>query len=129
MKFLINCKKCGNCCLETEMLLSINDIHSIINNVRPSFQFFEEKNGYLFLLNISGHCIFFDDLKKKCKIYEFRPQGCRFYPLIYDNGKCVVDNDCTNRKNIRSIDKNITIQVMEFIELLERERKARLITR
>ena len=88
MNTLKNCLKCGNCCIDTEMQLSNNDVQRINEAIRPNFEFFFEDGGYLYLLNISGHCIFFNEKNKSCKIYQYRPKGCKFYPYVYDDGKC-----------------------------------------
>ena len=94
------CIDCGNCCCETEMILSIRDVDRIRNNDPknlPIANFIEKTDDGLFQLrNKNGFCVFFDSTIKLCKIYEARPQGCRFYPLIYDSDKklCVLDQDC-----------------------------------
>ena len=43
-----------------------------------------------------GYCVLFDSKTKLCKVYENRPQGCRFYPLTFnlDTKLCVLDEDC-----------------------------------
>ncbi len=82
------CQDCGECCLITEMILSKEDIKRIIksspNNLKKEEFVFKNKEGFFQLKNISEHCVFFDFLSKQCKVYESRPQGCRFYPLIFD---------------------------------------------
>ncbi|MFX1450464.1 MAG: YkgJ family cysteine cluster protein [Promethearchaeota archaeon] len=123
------CIKCGNCCLDTEMMLSNDDITNIINKVKPKNKFYEEKDGYLYLINYENRCIFFNVLDKKCTIHRYRPRGCRLYPFIYDNGECVVDKDCLNRENIKYIKKSKSKKVKKFIELLEKERKERLMSK
>jgi Fe-S-cluster containining protein len=93
------CENCGKCCLETEMILSQQDIKIIISNLpnikRQDFTFKNINEQYQ-LKNIEGHCFFFDFPNRECKIYKLRPQGCRFYPLIYDFNKkdCRLDDDC-----------------------------------
>jgi len=94
------CENCGECCLETEMILSKSDINRIIKNspkslIKNDFVF-KNNDGFFQLKNIRDQCIFFNSLLKKCKIYEFRPQGCRFYPLIFDffTKNSIFDNDC-----------------------------------
>ncbi|MFX1257541.1 MAG: YkgJ family cysteine cluster protein [Promethearchaeota archaeon] len=94
------CYNCGNCCLDTEMILSKEDIDLILknslNDLRKENFVFKNNNGYFQLKNIDHHCVFFDILSKTCKMYEIRPQGCRYYPLIYDydKNKCIFDNNC-----------------------------------
>ena len=94
------CVDCGNCCRETEMILSDRDVVRIKNNAPKNLRItnFVEKttDGLFQLKNADGYCVFFDPTIKSCKIYTVRPQGCRFYPLIYDSDKkiCVLDQEC-----------------------------------
>lgn len=94
------CENCGECCLRTEMILSKNDVDKIIKispeNLQKEDFAFKNKNGFFQLKNIKDHCTFLEPLSKKCKIYEYRPQGCRFYPLIFDfqEKNCIFDIDC-----------------------------------
>jgi len=95
-----NCVNCGICCRETEMILSARDVDRIKNDAPKNLRItnFVKKtvDGLFQLKNVDGHCVFFDPTTKLCKIYEVRPQGCRFYPLIYDSDKrlCVLDQEC-----------------------------------
>lgn len=46
----------------------------------------ETESGLAFvglLKNSSGGCIFYDDTKKRCKIYELRPMICRTFPFSF----------------------------------------------
>jgi Fe-S-cluster containining protein len=100
MPVLSKCNECGVCCIETEMLLSKQDINLILNNIstnlrKKDFVILNEDGNYQ-LKNVNDHCIFLDPDSKLCKIFEIRPQGCRFYPLIYDRDhkKCIIDKEC-----------------------------------
>ncbi len=75
------------------MMLTIEDVKRI--EKLGYHDFYYEKDGYLFLKNEQGKCVFLDD-KGLCKIYENRPEGCRFYPFIYDpyEDKIIRDVDC-----------------------------------
>jgi Fe-S-cluster containining protein len=94
------CENCGKCCLETEMILSQQDIKLIINNypnnIREHDFVFKNENEQFQLKNFEGHCVFLDYFSKTCNIYKYRPHGCRFYPLIYDinEERCKLDGDC-----------------------------------
>ncbi|MFX0076734.1 MAG: YkgJ family cysteine cluster protein, partial [Candidatus Hermodarchaeota archaeon] len=94
------CQDCGNCCRETEMILSARDIARIMKYGRKTLRpndFVRKTDDKLYQLkNINGYCVFFDRSTKLCKIYENRPQGCRFYPLTLDldTKMCVLDEDC-----------------------------------
>jgi Fe-S-cluster containining protein len=58
-----------------------------------------EVNGMRILQNHNGHCIFLDPRNKTCTIYDIRPVGCQFYPLIFDveRNRCVLDAVCPKR--------------------------------
>jgi Fe-S-cluster containining protein len=94
------CENCGKCCLETEMIVSRSDIDMILKNDSTGLSkhdfILENEFGYSELRNIDGHCTFFEPVSKLCKIYEYRPNGCRFYPMIYDfqEKNCTLDSEC-----------------------------------
>ena len=98
-----NCNDCGKCCLETEMILSQKDLNSIISslheNIREKDFTFTNNDKQYQLKNKEGHCVFLEPSLKICTIYEYRPQGCRFYPLIFDlnERKCKLDEDCPKK--------------------------------
>lgn len=129
MKFLKYCIKCGNCCLDTEMMLSNEDILRILSKAKPKYEFYYEKDGFLYLANYENRCIFYNASDKKCTIHRYRPQGCRLYPFVYDNGKCVVDKDCLNRENIKFIKKRKSKKVKKFVKLLEKECEERILSK
>lgn len=93
------CKNCGKCCQDTEMELSLKDIYQI--EKKNPYQWKKEKftkyiDGFYILKNINGHCVFYDPELKTCSIYNSRPMGCRYYPLIFNpsNNQCSYDKDC-----------------------------------
>jgi len=113
------CVDCGNCCRETEMIISAQDITRIKKNAPENLRrinFIKKTADGLFQLkNIDGNCVFFDPTTKLCKIYEIRPEGCRFYPLIYDIDEklCVLDQDCPRPELFYpSKDSRLKIQVI-----------------
>ncbi len=94
------CENCGECCLRTEMILSNKDVDRIVkistyNLIRKDFVFIN-KDRFFQLKNTKDHCVFLDSFSKQCNIYENRPFGCRFYPLIYNfqQKRCTFDIDC-----------------------------------
>jgi Fe-S-cluster containining protein len=100
------CFSCGKCCMATEMMLSEQDIGVILDHKEQYISKDEftviNKEGIYQLRNVDGYCFFFNHNTKKCKIYDFRPQGCRFYPLVYDpiRKKCIYDQVCPHPKLI-----------------------------
>ncbi|MHA2038531.1 MAG: YkgJ family cysteine cluster protein [Promethearchaeota archaeon] len=94
------CENCGVCCLRTEMILVESDIDRILKKSPYQLQIsdfaFKNEEGLYQLKNIDDHCIFLDPPSLLCKIYNYRPRGCGFYPLIYDfqEENCKIDKDC-----------------------------------
>ena len=121
------CIDCGNCCRETEMILSAQDVARIKSkypkNLRRINFVKKTADGLFQLENTYGYCVFFDPTTKLCNIYEIRPQGCRFYPLIYDSDKnsCVFDRDCP-RPELFYHNKNFQVKTCEkIVRFLEKE--------
>jgi len=86
------------------------------------------KDSFCQIRNLDGHCYFYDSEKKICGIYDLRPDGCRFYPIIYDirRHKCVVDKDCPSRKTVTSEEINrLCSDVRRLVEGLMAEAKNR----
>jgi Fe-S-cluster containining protein len=119
--------RCHECCLETEMALSEKDITDIVDLGYKIDEFLEEKDGFMVLKNIDGHCFFLKN--NLCKIYEHRPQGCRFYPLIYDfeDDEFVIDNLCSHYDDFDvKIYQPLYASVRLFIFTLLGEKRLRL---
>lgn len=108
-----SCQDCGLCCMDTEMFISENEIKVILQELGGEIKFsdfcFLNAEGFYQLKNVNGVCFFFNKHKCKCTIYEFRPKGCRFYPLVYDTYKkeCNIDKDCPNPRLIYPDKKSI----------------------
>lgn len=73
---------CALCCHETKMYLTWLDINRIVKLGYSLRSFAERSGGIWRLKNVDGRCFFLEG--RKCKIYRFRPYGCRLYPLVYD---------------------------------------------
>lgn len=60
------------------------------------------------LRNVSGRCVFLAD--DGCTIYPNRPEGCRLYPLIYDEtrGHARLDDLCPYRSEFRVTKGDLT---------------------
>jgi len=86
---------CFKCCLETEMILSEDDIRRIESLGYRREEFCEYRDGFYRLKNVDGHCVFLDVESGRCKIYRHRPTGCRTYPVIYDPDRgFLIDPEC-----------------------------------
>ncbi len=75
------------------MMLTAEDIERIEGLGYRDF--FLKRDGFFMLKNVDGKCIFLDE-NGRCSIYEHRPEGCRYYPMVYDisSKKVVLDNYC-----------------------------------
>lgn len=121
------CKEqnCSVCCWETEMLLSEADIQRICKKTGFSV------NEYSFVDNL-GHrtlknkelqdklqCFFLDE-NGRCTIYEIRPKGCQYYPIIWDmnSQEAVTDDFCPHHlkfdDQIPRIEKSLQDLILEL---------------
>jgi Fe-S-cluster containining protein len=123
------CLDCGKCCLETEMILSQEDVTRIMRSFKGEMKqddfCFVGRDGWLQLRNQDHHCYFYDLISKKCHIYDIRPQGCRFYPLIYDidNHKCTLDDDCPKSSLLYPDKKKRKKTCLDIIKYLKNQLK------
>ncbi len=90
----VKCKKCGRCCIGTEMELIPHDIERIVSIGYDIDYFTVIKKGIVRLRCVENRCVFLDPNTRLCKIYEHRPIGCRLYPLQYSDGEVYVDPEC-----------------------------------
>ncbi|MCJ7697381.1 MAG: YkgJ family cysteine cluster protein [Thermoplasmata archaeon] len=116
--------KCIQCCKETNMLLSYHDIEKIQKLGYDHAFFLREHGGWLQLKNSQGRCVFHTG--EKCTIYEHRPKGCSFYPIVYDkdNNGAILDSECPQKLCFPLIKSKIQ-QLLHLISTLERERNQR----
>ncbi len=111
------CNDVRLCCTDTEMTLTRSDIRRIEALGFRADEFTRQApDGFVELRNVDGLCYFYDPEKKVCRIYEHRPEGCRYYPVVYDYRMktCVVDRDCPS---------GVTVTADEIAELCPRVRR------
>ncbi|MHA1912529.1 MAG: YkgJ family cysteine cluster protein [Candidatus Kariarchaeaceae archaeon] len=121
---------CHICCLETEMTLTNEEIHRITSLGYPVESFcFVTPDNFIQLKNQNGRCVFLGE-DNYCSIYEDRPSGCRFYPLIWDMDleEAVIDDDCAQKaffeKRLKQLSteanvKQLSALINQFIDELE----------
>ena len=119
------CEQIRLCCVETEMTLTKKDAERIegLGYERSAF-LVKSNDGFCELRNIDGHCFFYDSETRLCKIYEDRPEGCRYYPIVYDvkKRKCVADKDCPSRETMtREEIRKACHKVRKLVETLIQE--------
>ncbi|MFX1273077.1 MAG: YkgJ family cysteine cluster protein [Promethearchaeota archaeon] len=119
------CPEVRICCQETEMTITRKDAERI-NALGYSTTDYSHKvnDGFCELKNVEGHCFFYDKSSKECKIYEARPEGCRWFPVVYHykKRKCIGDDDCPASPNLtRSDIRKVCHKVKTLVEELRRE--------
>ena len=86
--------ECIECCRDTKMPLTMEDVKRISRHYYPPSDFIVKAENEIRLKNVNGLCLFHTG--KECKIYSIRPEGCRLYPLVFQEElkKAVIDTDC-----------------------------------
>lgn len=110
------------------MLLSAKDIECL-EKKGYNIDFFVrfDKEGYATLRNHQGHCVFYDPKKRHCKVRAHRPEGCRIYPIIYDEDKGItVDAICPSRNTVTDKQKaKKGEKVLKLLKTIDAEAKNR----
>lgn len=116
--------KCYRCCMNTNMLLSHHDVKTIEGLGYPKDFFLIQKNGWLQLKNNQGRCVF--HTTEQCCIYDHRPEGCKLYPIVYQNdtSQIMLDNDCPQRHQFE-LTETAKQQLIRLLEHLQQERMQR----
>lgn len=117
--------KCIKCCIETSMILSNDDIKSIEGMGYDKNYFVRIKEGWLKLKNKNGRCVFHNG--KICLIYKNRPEGCKIYPLIFNEeyGSAVIDEECPYKDSFKFNSEDIN-ELYDLITKLKIERNNRI---
>ena len=111
------------------MPLSEIDIQRILKkipNMMSSEVFvLKDKEGIKRLKNRDEHCVFFNQNTGLCTIYKVRPQGCRFYPLVYDSEtkSCILDKDCPRPRVFYSRLKKIKKTCKKIVRFIIKDLK------
>ena len=126
----MRCLRCGVCCKETEMLLSVKDIERLESKGYDKDFFVRfDSEGYATLRNYRGHCVFYDVGKRRCRVRAHRPAGCRIYPVIYDEGRgIIVDQICPSRSTVTEKQKaKRGKKVLKLLKIIDAEARRRRI--
>ncbi|RLF23346.1 MAG: YkgJ family cysteine cluster protein [Thermoprotei archaeon] len=127
----VDCKMgdvyCGICCVNTEMPLTLEDIARIRKLGFKTSSFVIMKDGIPRVRNVHGKCVFLDRSNNRCVIYQQRPEGCRFYPLVLMNNIVTVDQLCPKARQVkRRISRDQKAKLMGLIRRLEEEYLVRI---
>ena len=113
--------RCIQCCVQTEMQLTNEDVRRIHELGFADSYYIVEDGGWLLLKNFEGRCVFNDG--RKCLIYDDRPEGCRSYPVVYV-GRPKLDDECPHHREF-SMSKAEEDAVKELALRMRNERKLR----
>ncbi len=84
----------------------------------------KDSAGFCELKNVNGFCFFYSSDYMTCRIYEARPEGCRWYPVIYDAKKrrCMADSECPAAATVtRDRIRKVQHRVRTLVETLKQE--------
>lgn len=73
---------CSLCCHDTAMPLREADAARLAALGHDRARFARVEDGWLLLRNEGGACVFLRE--GRCTVYEARPEGCRLYPLVWE---------------------------------------------
>ena len=92
----MRCTHCTKCCQDTRMELCQADIDRLVRRGHADGSFYEVgEDGIPRLINEQGHCVLFDQERKRCREYAARPLGCSIYPVnLTEDGEVIVDTLC-----------------------------------
>jgi Fe-S-cluster containining protein len=124
----MRCSHCGKCCEETEMLLSEADARRLEQNgYRRRYFTSVDRQGFCRLKNSNGYCVFYDRAKQRCKVYRYRPQGCRVYPVIYSQEDgVIVDDLCPMKDSVSRVElRQKGKRVLRLLERIDEEAQKR----
>lgn len=113
---------CHECCVETEMPLSREDVERLAAAGHDPDRFSLVEDGFTFLANVDGRCYFLAG-DGRCREYAIRPGGCRLYPLVLDEEMAdfTMDHLCPHSGDVTASAEDERA-LMELLDTVARER-------
>lgn len=114
---------CTACCRDTNMPLTLADIDRLTAAGHRLGEFsVAEADGWVRLRNLDDHRCFFLSAEGRCRVHDDKPEGCRLYPFILDEGSGRVfrDDFCPHRAQFRP-PPGVEASVTELVGRLESE--------
>ena len=105
------------------MQLSSQDIKRLERLGYTGRDFTTTRRGFRTLKNVNGACYFYDAKNKSCKVYKKRPEGCRYYPIMYylDDGNPIIDEETCNKAHTITKEEIDIIMGRAFARLMKLE--------
>ena len=112
---------CRYCCFDTEMNLTREDIIRIEDAGYKTKDFVVTKKGENYLKNFNRQCFFLTN--SGCSIHHLKPEGCRLYPLVYDeeNNSIFLDPLCPHKSEFK-IGKQDIKNMLKILKKLYEEK-------
>jgi Fe-S-cluster containining protein len=110
------------------MMLSTADIERLEKAGYDRQEFTRyDKHGFAKLRNRRGFCVLYDTVKRRCKIHEQRPEGCRIYPVVYSEEEgIVVDCLCPMKATVSEVElRRKGRKVVALLQRIGREAASR----
>ena len=111
---------CAKCCIQTEMQLSLKDVERILDKGFKLKDFASKMKGGWQLKNREGRCVFMKH--NTCEIYSIRPEGCRLYPIVYNDDlkRPLIDSLCPHGERF-GIDSTKVARLEGLIKRIDEE--------
>jgi len=88
-----------------------------------------DEKGYARLRNVGKYCVFYDLERRLCKVYRYRPLGCRIYPVVYIEEKEVaVDDLCPSGHTVSTAELQRKGRILrKLLKRIDKEAKKRVL--
>tara|TARA_Y100000588_G_C14035044_1_gene830348 strand:- start:498 stop:905 length:408 start_codon:yes stop_codon:yes gene_type:complete len=123
---------CSICCRNTQMPLTNDDAKRISTKSGLKIdEFAVRNNGFLQLYNNpkTNACVFLNTNSNDilapgiCSIHDFRPEGCRIYPIIINENEKITTDDLCPQHTLFSININkFKTRLLNLDNQIEKER-------
>lgn len=115
---------CSVCCHDTAMPLREADAARLRSLGHDPARFARVEDGWLLLRNEGGQCVFLRD--GACTVYDGRPEGCRLYPLVWEEDVGPTTDELCPWRDEFTFDAQHRRRLDALVRTLTREREARL---
>jgi hypothetical protein len=84
----------------------------------------QDRHGFNRLRNHHGFCVFYDIERRRCRIYNQRPLGCRIYPVMFSKQEgLIVDDLCAMINTVSKIElERKGRKLMNLLQRIDAER-------